>query len=507
MGGFAAGLLSSLGGAAQKKADEKHAAISAQKKSQADIYWGVIKNPDSSPDQIQHAQEQLGKLYPKDPEIKQLFQKLGGIIGQVHPGAQQPQGGGGGGGGSSVPVPPAAPTAQSPLEGGAVPQRSSVAPPPKPSAATAGPMAQDVTSSLEGAGAGTESALSSIALPPAAPTAAGAMPTPKGQDPRFAEMAHRAAGPTTAEQDQRKFDMWQKQQGVLEQAKIAEAQAKAEADAKTKGVKQPTPKPINYAGPDGQPLFGSEIISPDGKSTLYDQEGHELPPGTHKFSAWMAPKITVNKTYRSEPQPRTTACPASKSPASAAPKAPKANATPTSKSDALQLVPGARVVGGKVPPGVAKAYETYNGAQERYAVMQDAYDRAMKDPGDQQAMLNLLANHIGMTMGLQKGSRITQAIYEEALTSAPLTGRVDAHFDKDGYLTGVVLTPDQMKQMMPLAKVRLEQDKAAWDREVSAAKGGYGMGKSSTPPPPQASAGHLSDAAKAYLKSQNIPVP
>lgn len=89
-------------------------------------------------------------------------------------------------------------------------------------------------------------------------------------------------------------------------------------------------------------------------------------------------------------------------------------------------------------------------ADTRLETMTQNYDDGLK--GDQQAMLSLLANHIGMTLGLQKGARITQAIYDEAMASAPIIGRIASHFDKRGYLTGVTLTPEQMKQMMDLAE-------------------------------------------------------
>jgi hypothetical protein len=93
---------------------------------------------------------------------------------------------------------------------------------------------------------------------------------------------------------------------------------------------------------------------------------------------------------------------------------------------------------------------------ERYHVMLDAQDRGNK--GDQQADVNLVANHLGMTMGLQKGARITRDAWTEAMQSAPWLQRVAARFDKNGYLSGVVLTPQQRAQMVELAKVRYSED-------------------------------------------------
>jgi hypothetical protein len=85
--------------------------------------------------------------------------------------------------------------------------------------------------------------------------------------------------------------------------------------------------------------------------------------------------------------------------------------------------------------------------------------------GNQQAMLSIVANHIGMTLGAQKGARISQAIWNEAISSAPWIqvqaakwfhpandGTGDMIFD--GYKSGVNLTPEQVTQMVELAKQR-----------------------------------------------------
>jgi hypothetical protein len=93
-------------------------------------------------------------------------------------------------------------------------------------------------------------------------------------------------------------------------------------------------------------------------------------------------------------------------------------------------------------------------AADRMAIM----DKNLIDglAGNQQAMMSLVANHIGMTLGLQKGARITQTVWNEAVATAPWLGRISAHFDANGYLSGVVLTPEQMHQMVDLAHDRME---------------------------------------------------
>ena len=145
---------------------------------------------------------------------------------------------------------------------------------------------------------------------------------------------------------------------------------------------------------------------------------------------------------------------------------------------------GQPLQGKTAPANVRTSFDTFNSSQERYNVMQDSLGKALagiqSGHRDQQAELNLLANHIGMTMGLQKGARINQAIYSEAQHSAPWLAQIQTKWDNDGYLSGVTLTQDQMHQMVDLASVRLEQDRQAYQREIQAAKSNYGM--SNNPP-------------------------
>ena len=98
-----------------------------------------------------------------------------------------------------------------------------------------------------------------------------------------------------------------------------------------------------------------------------------------------------------------------------------------------------------------KLYEPAQDSAERFNVMAKNYEDAVKNH-DQQAMLSLLANHLGMTMGLQKGARMTKDIIHEAQQSRPWLQGLQAKFDKDGYLTGVTLSPEQMRQMVDLGQ-------------------------------------------------------
>jgi hypothetical protein len=104
---------------------------------------------------------------------------------------------------------------------------------------------------------------------------------------------------------------------------------------------------------------------------------------------------------------------------------------------------------------VNKSIEPALEAETRLNVMeQNAKDSLA---GNQQAMLSLVANHIGMTLGAQKGARINQAVWNEAVGSAPWLENVEKKFGPDGYLQGVVLGPGQIKQMLELGRQRRDQ--------------------------------------------------
>jgi hypothetical protein len=106
---------------------------------------------------------------------------------------------------------------------------------------------------------------------------------------------------------------------------------------------------------------------------------------------------------------------------------------------------------------IIKVYQPALDSAERMNVMTENYEKAIKG-GDQQAMLSLLANHLGMTMGLQKGARLTKDIIQEAQHSMPWLQSIAAKFDDRGYLSGVTLSPQQMHQMVSLGQSRYAED-------------------------------------------------
>ena len=110
---------------------------------------------------------------------------------------------------------------------------------------------------------------------------------------------------------------------------------------------------------------------------------------------------------------------------------------------------------------VTKSLEPALESDTRFRVMKDAEKDALD--GNQQAMLNIVANHMGMTLGQQKGTRINQSQWNEAIASAPWVETKAAqwfHTDEngdhvfDGYKGGVNITPQQIYQMVDLAVTR-----------------------------------------------------
>jgi len=129
-------------------------------------------------------------------------------------------------------------------------------------------------------------------------------------------------------------------------------------------------------------------------------------------------------------------------------------------SPAANPIAQARTFGNQSPQ-VAQAFDRVQESTSRLNIMRQNLQDAMK--GDQQAMLSLLANHLGMTMGLQKGARMNQAIINEAQQSTPWLQGLKARFDDRGYLTGVTLTPEQMRSMVTLGENRLAQDQRQFE--------------------------------------------
>lgn len=143
---------------------------------------------------------------------------------------------------------------------------------------------------------------------------------------------------------------------------------------------------------------------------------------------------------------------------------------------------------------IAKSKLAHDADTDRLGIMEQNYEAALK--GDQQAMLSLLSNHVGMTLGLQKSARITKAFYEEAQNSAPWLAKTGAKFDDRGYLSGVTLAPEQMSQMVELGRQKEAQSRERMSETQNSysdvlKEGGKGSPKAAVEKPkaPQTQAG------------------
>lgn len=130
--------------------------------------------------------------------------------------------------------------------------------------------------------------------------------------------------------------------------------------------------------------------------------------------------------------------------------------------------------------------------QGALSLMEQNYQQALQ--GNQQAMVSLLFNHMGMTSGAVKGTRMNRANIEEAVHSTPwLSGVVAKWFHQDangdyifdGLKGGINLTKPQMEQMMELARDRVAVQRQVLDTMSQAP----GFDATSALPPGVAAAG------------------
>jgi len=206
------------------------------------------------------------------------------------------------------------------------------------------------------------------------------------------------------------------------------------------------------------------------------------PPASAGTSSAAPPAAAAQPTVSTVP--KTPGEARSRVPRATAP-APKAGVVPATTAAAPNAPKVGRVIGFKTPKEYSDTKKDYESSNDRMKTMDLNLANAMR--GDQQAMLSLVANHIGMTLGGQKGARINQAVWNEAVQSAHLSARMiaksfhqDANGDYifDGWKTGVTLTPDQMRQMVALAHEKVNVLKQHLDRlNTEYGRGGGGSQK------------------------------
>lgn len=117
---------------------------------------------------------------------------------------------------------------------------------------------------------------------------------------------------------------------------------------------------------------------------------------------------------------------------------------------------------------ITKVKDAYDGSLDRLSTMEQSYKSALQ--GDQQAMTNLLMNHVAMTkqqLGAPNRSP-TRADVQEAASSLPFSEEIMKKFDANGgVLDGLTLSPDQMSKMVKLAHEKVGTLREHLDRTQS----------------------------------------
>lgn len=244
----------------------------------------------------------------------------------------------------------------------------------------------------------------------------------------------------------------------------------------------------------------SRQLDAEGQLRLVTVTNYKTPQGTEtlKDPLWFLAPKAPSPNDGVQRTPDQTAAPSSSSPAGTTKPAKKSGAPPSlqdlkkeadarnpkktttnAKPDDGSMKVGGATISAALLPAKNKEYDdaksAYDGARQRVETMDKAAVKAYK--GDQQSMLSLIANHIGMTLGAQKGARINQAVWNEAVSSAPYLEQFLSkigHFGQDGYWYldtpflgmkgGVTLTGEQIKSMVELAHDQAATFKDTRDR-------------------------------------------
>jgi hypothetical protein len=403
-----------------------------QRQNQSKMIDAAIASGNLNQDQINQALEQKKKLYPK--EVHPLIDKMGEVLGHVF---------------NIKKNSPQAMSEQPPIAG--VPSSTG-------QVTTSG----SVTPSSNGTPAS-----------PAAPVAANNAPATPNSVPSSMASILATANPNP-----------------VTKARTA-AQASLAGDEVIQGDRNTRAQKLI------QDMKASGVWTPQAETAIQmEAQGFTVPASMMKTSAGKAPKVTFNQstgTVESITDPSTNESYYSK------------DDIPTERADLAQSWASAEKRGKEVQDQIidrenrnfdhrmaverqtfqdALAAHDYKKAKDAVDkskdILSDATDRRntmdenLKDmvAGDsagkpnQQAMLSLVANHLGMTAGAQKGARITQAVWNEAMNSTPwLLGKLGRLFrpseNGDMELTaplgGVSITQDQAKQMVALAHQKTAQ--------------------------------------------------
>lgn len=458
MGASGAGALIGLSNVLSKRLDEMHernlAMQDEQRKGKVAILTNAINSGNLSPEQIDAAMGEMSKLYPK--EAQPMIQKWGEVVGRI--------------------------THLRGKQNAAQPDATAQA--AQPTAPTLGPAQSSVDTLNANNAASTPGRIpqSSIDTLNSNNAAAGA-PSSAGNVAPASQVAPGTASTSSASPDVSAIPPTSPMASILAAANpgpVARAKTAAQAQLAGNDVIQADRK--QRANRIIQDMKDSGVWTPQAETALrMEAEGFSVPstltrqPLTGKQlqpdvrdGVLLGVKDPINNEYYTDPKTmpaeakdiwdRTTDQLAQKQ---------------QREIDKEQRTFGYQMTRQEKAFNNALAASDYRAAKKAVNASQDTVDDAIdrmktmdKNLVDlvtttnaghpnQQAALSLVANHIGMTLGLQKGARITKSVWDEAQQSAPWLSRVGAKWSSDGFLTGLNITPEQGKQMVMLAHERV----------------------------------------------------
>lgn len=431
--------------------DRAQAAKDKQQTTEYKAWDGILQNPNSTPEEREQALDSMKKMVPKETvPVVEAYHKVLDLVHRKKQG-QQPAPGQGQGQGQGQP------------------------PKPPQSAAGPGPTAPPVNGSSSGAPPNTLPGIMS-AQAKRAPADAGAA---KGQ-----EVAAQQAAEAKGREDQaqrvrdaykskgEKIPEWMDEALTYESA--TGKNVPAGFNKKPSSANAPKKPPKMIYGPGGQ--FRGISEPEDKESDTPGQEYNsrsEIPPDRKDLlEKWDAGEKQQKQEQAAEldKEHRKTA--------------EMVDMMGKRMDEAVKL--GDHKAALKVYNDSKKAYQdAIDRDSTMSANLRDILEAKKNGKENQQAMLSMLANHVGMTSGSQPKMRMSKAQWDEAKDSVPLLQRVEAKFDSEGYLSGVTLTQEQMDQMLELAHEKVAQlkdhvDRVKNDPDYSEA---LQLGKSSAVPP------------------------
>lgn len=444
---------------------------------------GLLTNPNSSPEERDRAGDELKKLVPKDTvPIVEGYHKMINAL-HSHKQVKEAAGGGGGAGGGQAAQPQQSPGTGTPPApgtsgggggGGVAPSPSPTpAPAPSPAPTPAAPVAP-----------------AALAVPPS--MSLGKVMSDVSSPERTGNMAGRQAKAQAEASVGAPDPVLEREKAVADYQHAISSPGRLMKDLRDAGFTDTEAKDIVKEKETGKPIMGKEpkpVFGPGGQFRALEDP---INNATYLSRASIPANRPDLQRMWDEAKGEEAASDKKQEDKESRQLARQIAVQTSALENALK-----RSDYITAQKEIKKAKGNFEDAIDRMRTMddnlRDIAEAKKQGKENQQAMLSLLANHIGMTSGAQPKMRMSKAQWDEAKDSVPYLQRVEAHFDSDGYLSGVVLTPEQMEQMVALAHDkagilqehvnRVEKEYAddlgaKTPKSVQLPKGGKGAGKS-----------------------------